>query len=104
MENKKYDTLEIENGTYETTLTKKYQMREAWVPDNPKEVKTFIPGTIVEIRVKEGQQVKEGDILIVYKAMKMHNNIRAKFDGTIKKIVRQVGENLPNHTVMLEFE
>lgn len=42
-------------------------------------------GTIVEVCVKEGQKVEAGDMLVVFKAMKMHNNIRAPFAGTVKK-------------------
>lgn len=79
-------------------------MRKPWQPANPKELKSFIPGTVVEICVSEGQAVKSSDMLMVYKAMKMHNNIRAERDGVVKKIYVQEGDNLPNRTLMLEFE
>jgi acetyl/propionyl-CoA carboxylase alpha subunit len=58
----------------------------------------------VEVCVKEGQQVKAGDILIVFKAMKMNNNIRAAKDGKVLKIDVKEGDNVPNHTVMIEME
>ena len=40
-----YDTLETMHGTFQTTLTKKYLARKPWVPNNPKHIKSSIPGT-----------------------------------------------------------
>jgi len=104
MEDKKYDILETANGPYKTTLTRKFRERKPWIPDDPKQVKSHIPGTVVEILVKEGQKVREGDMLIIYKAMKMNNNILSKFDGTIETIFVKEGDNLPNHSLLLEYE
>lgn len=101
---KKYDTVETKHGTFQTTLSKKFKERKPWVPANPKEIKSFIPGTVVEICVKEGQEVEIGDILMVYKAMKMNNNIRATLAGKIKTILVKEGDNLPNRTLMIVME
>ena len=54
MEKKHYDTLETMHGTFQTTLTKKHLERKPWQPENPKHIKSSIPGTIVEVCVKEG--------------------------------------------------
>ncbi|MGV8145186.1 MAG: biotin/lipoyl-containing protein [Alkaliphilus sp.] len=45
-----------------------------------------MPGNIWKVQVKEGQQVKEGDVLIILEAMKMENEIMAEQDGTVAKI------------------
>ena len=94
MEKKHYDTLETMHGTFQTTLTKKHLERKPWQPENPKHIKSSIPGTIVEA----------GDMLVVFKAMKMHNNIRAPFAGTVKKVDVKEGDNIPNHALMIEME
>lgn len=99
-----YDTLETMHGTFQTTLTKKYLARKPWVPNNPKHIKSSIPGTIVKICVAEGQEVKVGDLLVVFRAMKMNNNIKAPFAGKIKKIDVKEGDNIPNHALMIEME
>lgn len=99
-----YDTLETMHGTFQTTLTQKHLARKPWIPNNPKHIKSSIPGTIVKICVAEGQEVKAGDLLIVYRAMKMNNNIKAAFDGKIKKIDVKEGDNIPNHALMIELE
>lgn len=104
MEEKKYDILSTMHGDFKTTFNKKHLLRKGWTPVNPKELRSFIPGTVVEICVKEGEQVQESDMLMVYKAMKMNNNIRADKAGVIKKIYVSEGDNLPNRALMIEFE
>ena len=104
MAEKQYDILETMHGCFQTTFSKKHLARKPWEPENPNHIKSNIPGTIVEVCVKEGQQVKAGDILIVFKAMKMNNNIRAAKDGKVLKIAVKEGDNVPNHTVMIEME
>ena len=99
-----YDTLETMHGTFQTTYNKMYRERKPWVPANPKNIVCHIPGTIVKVMVKEGDQVKPGDLLILFKAMKMNNNVVAQKAGTIKKICVKAGENVKNHTVLIEME
>lgn len=45
-----------------------------------------MPGTILDIKVKEGQSVKAGDILVILEAMKMENEIVSPKDGVINGI------------------
>ena len=51
-----------------------------------KEIKAPMPGLVVTIEVKPGQQIKKGDGLIIIEAMKMENEIKAPFDAVIKEI------------------
>ena len=64
-----------EGRKYKTTFTKKFEHREKWTKPNPEEIKSFIPGTVEKIMVKKGDDVKEGEELMLYVAMKMHNII-----------------------------
>jgi biotin carboxyl carrier protein len=45
-----------------------------------------MPGTVLDIKVTEGQRVKAGDILLILEAMKMENEIVAPSDGKVSKI------------------
>ncbi len=45
-----------------------------------------MPGTILDVKVSEGQSVKSGDILFILEAMKMENEIVSPKDGVINKI------------------
>ncbi len=63
-----------------------------------------LPGTIIEIKVKEGEKVKRGQVLVVMEAMKMANDIVADHDGTINKIMVKVGENVTQGVVLVTME
>ena len=53
-----------------------------------------LPGVIIEISVKEDQQVKQGQKVVVLEAMKMENEIPAPKDGTITEIHVHKGDTL----------
>ena len=50
-----------------------------------------LPGNIFAIKVKEGDAVKAGDVLIVIEAMKMENEVCAPSDGVVKQIAVSKG-------------
>ena len=58
------------------------------------EVKAPMPGKILEVLVKVGDQVKEDDEVIMLEAMKMENPIYAPADGTVKEIKVKPGETI----------
>ncbi len=62
-----------------------------------------LPGTITSIMVKEGDQVKDGDTVLVMEAMKMANNITADGDGTVKAILVQQGAQVQSGDVLIEI-
>ncbi|MGN0593318.1 MAG: biotin/lipoyl-containing protein [Ruminococcus sp.] len=50
-----------------------------------------MPGNILSVSVKQGDQVKEGQVLAILEAMKMENEIPAPKDGTIVQVVTAKG-------------
>jgi propionyl-CoA carboxylase alpha chain len=62
-----------------------------------------MPGLVVSIAVKEGQEVKAGETVAVVEAMKMENVLRAEVDGTVKKINAKPGDSLAVDAVIIEF-
>jgi biotin carboxyl carrier protein len=89
---------------YKTQLTRKFKSRKVWVDPNPFEIQSFIPGTIIQISVKEGDIVKEGDPLLILEAMKMQNRIEMPFTAKIKKLNVNVGDRIPKEMLMIELE
>ena len=89
---------------YKTLLTKKYQNRKVWVNPSAYEIQSFIPGTILQVFVKEGDIVKEGAPLLILEAMKMQNRIEMPFTARIKKINVEVGVRIPKELLMIELE
>ena len=71
--------------------------------DTVKQVLCPMPGLVVSIAVKEGQEVKAGETVAVVEAMKMENVLRAEIDGTVKKINAKPGDSLAVDAVILEF-
>ncbi len=71
--------------------------------DSLKHVLCPMPGLVVSIAVKEGQEVKAGETVAVVEAMKMENVLRAEIDGTVKKINCKPGDSLAVDAVILEF-
>ncbi len=67
-------------------------------------VKSFIPGNIVKIFLKEGDTVKEGDLVLIHEAMKMENEMRAPVSGIIKSIGVKEGENILANHLLFEIE
>lgn len=104
MTKEKLQKLVVLGTEYKTNLTKKYENRKSWEAPNPKKVIAHIPGTILEIKVKEGQEVKEGEILLILEAMKMKNEIVAPLDGVISKIHVETGVKVPKNQLMIEFK
>ena len=73
------------------------------VTDTGKRVLCPMPGLVVSIAVKEGQEVKAGEPVAVIEAMKMENVLRAEIDGTVKKINAKPGDSLAVDAVILEL-
>ncbi len=63
-----------------------------------------MPGLILEIPVKEGQEIKENDTLVILEAMKMENSITSPRDGIIKEVSVKVGDAVDKKQVLITFE
>ena len=63
-----------------------------------------IAGTIIEIKCKAGDEVKDGQILVVLEAMKMKTSIAAPTSGKIKSVPVAVGDSVRESQVLIEFE
>ncbi|MBU7596690.1 biotin/lipoyl-binding protein [Streptomyces sp. P38-E01] len=61
-------------------------------------------GTIVKVAVEEGQQVEEGQLIVVLEAMKMEQPLNAHRAGTVKGLAAEVGGSLSSGTVICEIK
>ncbi|MBE6346913.1 MAG: biotin/lipoyl-binding protein [Lentimicrobiaceae bacterium] len=62
-----------------------------------------MPGKVIKVNVKEGDDVKEGDILCVVEAMKMENNIKAMTSGKVDKIFVNENDKVDVKTILIEL-
>lgn len=97
------ETLLVDDTVYKTRLTKKYLERKPFEELDPGKMTAFIPGGIIDVFVKEGDKVKEGDLLAILEAMKMHNQIKAPFDAAVKKVNVKKGDKVPKNHVLVEL-
>ncbi len=88
---------------YKTHLTKKFINRKKYEEHNPKLIKAFIPGTIIEVFVKNNNKVLEDQPLLILEAMKMRNVVYAPQSGKIKKIWVKAGEMVAKNQLLIEF-
>jgi propionyl-CoA carboxylase alpha chain len=72
-------------------------------PDTSRLVISPMPGLVVSMEVKEGEEVKEGQVVCVLEAMKMQNIIRAERDGVVRKVGAKAGDSVAADDVLAEF-
>ena len=60
-----------------------------------------MPGLIVTVHVREGQEVKKGDRMIVLESMKMQNEISSPTDGTVRTLRIKPGDSVDQNQVLL---
>ena len=71
------------------------------LPANSTAVKAPLPGTITKLNVKNGQNIKHGEIICILEAMKMENEIIAPADGTIIKTEVQQGSAVRTDDILV---
>ncbi|AFK85961.1 MULTISPECIES: biotin/lipoyl-containing protein [Thermoanaerobacterium] len=60
-----------------------------------------MPGTILDVKISQGQTVRRGDVLLILEAMKMENEITSPYDGTIISINVSKGASVNTGDVLL---
>lgn len=66
-------------------------------------VKAPLPGTILEIKIREGDEIKAGDIMLIMEAMKMENEIKSAASGIVKSIKVHQGDAVLEGDVLVEI-
>ena len=96
-------TLQIEGTKYRTTFTSKFENRKKYIPFDPGKIISSLPGTVVDVFVKSGQNVKQGQPLVVFEAMKMKNKITAPVDGKIESLNIRKGDIIAKGQLLAEI-
>lgn len=66
-------------------------------------IKAPMPGMIIDLKVKEGDPVKQSDPLLILEAMKMENIIKSPGDGIVKSVKIKKGDSVEKNQVLIEF-
>jgi len=74
------------------------------VPQGAETIKAPMPGTILSIKVKPGDRVSKGDVLLILEAMKMENEIMSPRDGKIVSVQVATGASVNAGDVLIAIE
>ena len=102
--NDKLGFLNIDTSLYQTRISNKFKNRKPYQPVNPRIIRSFIPGTVLDIFIEPGQNVAKGQDLMILDAMKMQNKLKCTMDGKVKLIVVKKGDKVSKGTVLLELK
>ena len=107
--NKTYD-VQVNNNLYSISIADDLDLlvkEMGFSLGSTKHVDTIeapMPGLILDVNVKIGQEVKEDETLIILEAMKMENIINSPRDGKIKSISVSKGDAIDKNELLIEFE
>jgi biotin carboxyl carrier protein len=102
--NLKYQVFVVNSARYLTLTTTKFERRKKWQKSDPKEIRSIIPGSVIEIFVSAGQKIKAGEMILTLDAMKMYTKVMMPFDGIIKSVNVATGDKVPKDMVMVTIE
>jgi len=66
-------------------------------------LKAPMPGMVVSISVEEGQEIEQGQVLIILESMKMQNELKSPRDGTVGRIRVKAGESVEQRQTLLSI-
>jgi len=112
--------IEVNGTTYDVEISKQIQTSKTPTlvrsivkpPEEPKgsvlkgvtSVRAPLPGNIIQVIKKVGDKVAQGDLVLMYEAMKMENKVLAEVEGTIKSMKVTVGDAVLQGDVLFEIE
>ncbi len=73
-------------------------------PDNGHEIGAPMPGKIFKLSVKVGDEVEEGDVLLVTEAMKMETNIKASKNGVVRELLFGEGDQVEQGDLLVVLD
>lgn len=103
MEERKEGRLTIDHTVYSTKISRRFEGRKPYSPLDPGKIMSFIPGTITEVLVAEGDEVQAGDDIVILDAMKMKNRLKSHVSGKVLSVNVKTGDRVTRGTVLVEI-
>ncbi|MEP7135535.1 MAG: biotin/lipoyl-containing protein [Chloroflexota bacterium] len=91
-------------GKKETKEVKSFDLRKPDPNQNGSELTAPLPGTVIEVFVKEGDIIEAGQVIVIIEAMKMKNSIRSTRAGKIAEVFVAVNQTVAHKQVLVKFE
>ena len=88
----------------DNSCLKEGSVREKASPGQPGSVGSPMPGVVVGLKVKVGDEVTEGEAVATLSAMKMESNIPATASGTVTRVLVNIGDKVEGDDLILQIE
>jgi biotin carboxyl carrier protein len=92
---------EVQKEAKETPLR---DARRAASAPNTNELTAPLPGTVIEVFVKEGDLIEAGQVVVIIEAMKMKNSIRSTRAGKVAEVLVRAGDTVAHKQALVRFE
>ncbi len=103
----KYE-LQLEGRLYEATVLDQRALlmaqRKGGLMTGSGEVASPMPGLIVEVLVNVGDEVTQGQTVVILESMKMQNELKAPRDGIVQKIACEAGQTVDKGNLLINIE
>lgn len=102
-------TFKINGRLYTVTLKDKFDLllekmgMHNTASSKVNNVKAPMPGLIIDLKIKVGDAVKQGDSLLILEAMKMENILKSPGEGIVKTVKVKKGDSVEKGQVLVEF-
>ncbi len=102
-------TVKINGRNYTVELKDKFDLllekmgMNQTLASKVKSIKAPMPGLIIDLKIKAGEVVNQGEPLLILEAMKMENIIKSPGEGTIKNVKVKKGDSVEKGQVLIEF-
>ena len=83
---------------------KSYDLRKSASGQNFSEMTAPLPGLVIEVFVKPGDEIEAGQVILIIEAMKMKNSIRSIRGGKIAEVLVSAGETVAHKQTLVRFE
>ena len=74
------------------------------ISQGPFNLQAPMPGMVVEIPVHQGQEVEEGDVLLILESMKMQNELKSPRSGVVSRVLVNPHDNVEQRQMLLSVE
>jgi biotin carboxyl carrier protein len=91
-------SFDIEKKSVSQILGEKHSQKQK------SDVKTPMPGKVVKVLIDEGENVEEGQAVLILEAMKMQNEIKSPQKGTVTKIATSAGDSMETGALLFSVE
>ena len=103
-------TLKLNGTKYTVSLKDKFDLlleklgMDSVNANKVNSIKAPMPGLIIDLKVKVGDEVKQNDPLLILEAMKMENVIKSPGDAVVKSVKIKKGDSVEKNQILIEFE